>query len=1389
MLATASAAAPFWLTRPARLIWRGARWLLGLLAIVWLLLLTAWLLLHWAILPHIDEWRPTLEREASQSLGVPVRLGQISVRSGGWIPALELREVRLLDRQGREALRLPRVAAALSVRSLLALELRFDQLLIDGPQLEIRRDAQGRLFVAGLSVDTAEERPEAGGRAEEWADWFFSQHEFVVLNGRVRWIDERRQAPPLELSDLNLVLRNGLRAHALRLDATPPPAWGQRFGLRGRFTQKLLKRPGDLAHWSGQLYADLPRADLRELRRHLDLPFELSEGDGALRSWIDIKEGGLVGATVDMGLRAVRLRVSPKADPLQLEQIEGRLQLQREPQKLSLRASQLGFVGAGPEGKGIVWPRSDWGVQLRMAAPPKGAKPASGLDAELAPLVGGELNAQRLDFALMAQIAERLPVGEVPRALLARLAPQGVLSELNARWDGPLEAPKNYRLKARLDGLRLSAAPAAAPYAIGRPGVVGASVLLEASERGGQAVIGIADGSLELPGLFEEPLLPLQRLSATLDWKIEPHKDQQPPQLEFRLGALKLVTADLQGEFDGVWRSGEGTAASGRGARFPGQLELNGRIERIDATRVQRYLPLQVGETARHYVKEAIRGGTARDVTFKLRGDLADFPFDAAPGRGQFRIATQARDIELAYVPPAPGQPLAWPVLEHIDAELIFERGSMTIRDGRARTLGYELTGIEGGIKDLIHKPVLLIDGAGRGPLAELLRFVRASPVDEWTGHAMGQATSTGQANLKLNLQLPLADIAQAGVKGSVQLLGNDLRIRPDVPLLANARAKVDFDRKGVTVSAGQARVLGGDATFEGGTQRDGSLRFTGQGVASAEGLRRAGELGFVPRLAQAASGQAAYRLQLGFNNGQTEFAVTSNLQGMAMDLPAPLRKEAEAALPLRVQTTALAPGRDELRVELGTTLLAQYQRDVAGDSTRVLRGALAVQDALPALPASGVLAQARLGNVNLDAWAATAQRLAGGAAAPTSGSPAGPANGPASGPGSGGDLLDGGYMPGQIGLRAQSLQLNGRPITKLVAGITRAGGAGWRFSVDAEQLSGFVELRTNRAGQLDNVYARLARLSLPKQEVESVSRLLDTGLDQAPSSVPALDIVVDDFELRGKRLGHLEVLARAGPTRDWRLDKLQLRHPDAVLNASGQWLNEPGSAQRRSLMDWKLEVADAGNLLEKLGQGRVLRGGKGQLSGQIGWLGSPMSPDYSTMSGELSVALDRGQFLHAEPGVGRLLGVLSLQSLPRRFLLDFRDVFAEGFAFDGVDGDVTIARGVASSKNLRMRGVQAAVLMEGSTDLASETQNLRVLIVPEISAGGAALAYAAVNPVIGLGTFLAQLLLSRPMEAANTREFHITGSWEDPKVERVDHKAALEAAKASADAASAAKE
>ena len=1323
----------------------------GLLFGAWSVLLLAWLTLHWGILPRIEQWRPQIEARATQALGVPVSIGAIRVHSSGWVPALEMSDVVLHDSQHREALRLPKVSAALSAHSLLAFELRLEQLHIDGAALELRRDHAGRVYVAGIEI-----APSGAAADSAAGDWIFSQREIVIRNGRLRWVDEQRDAPALELESVDLVMRNGLRRHDIRLDATPPAAWGERFSLQGRFTQSLLDASGDWRRWNGTLHAALPRADVAELRRHVALPFEVMQGEGAVRAWFEVRRGQPQGATVDLALRAVNLRLAPDALPLAIERLEGRVSVERTDGTLKLAADGLAFATTD----GVVWPRSNLALGLR--APPGGAPADAGW-------AGGEFAADRVELDVMAQVAARVPIGAPLAKLLAELAPSGRVSGLSARWDGAIDAPSRYQAKGSIAGLSVAAAPSPDPDGIGRPGWRNASIDFDASEAGGKARLVLDKGVLVLPGVFEQPAIGFDQFSTQLTWRVRAAAAAgAPPALEVSLAGTRFANADAQGELSlARWQTGVGAGGSehGRGARLPGRLDLAGTLSRGRAAAVARYLPLGVGEAARLYVHRAVLDGRVAQASFKVKGDLWDFPFAAATDKAasagsEFRISARAEDVSLAYVPSEPDWVSPWPAFSRVSGDLIFDRSAMEIRNATARTFGVELNRVAGTIRDLAH-PILRIEGQGRGPLNDLLRYVNATPVGGWIGQALRDATATGNADLNLKLEIPIDEVQRTTVQGRVTLAGNDLRLGPAAPVLAGTKARLDFSQRGFSIGGGSARVLGGDATFEGGTQPDGSLRVTAQGVASADTMRRTPELGAASRLAGYMSGQMAYRLAVGTVRGQTEFTLTSPLTGLAIDLPAPFKKAAEASWPLRVESRVApsAPGdapRDTLRVEIGSLAQAQFQRDLSRGTPQVLRGAVAVLDTLPSIPDRGVHAVLNLPATDADAWQTIADRLQ----APTR-------------PEATATTYDG-YLPRTVALRAQAISSGGRKLTGLVAGISQdATDATWRGSVDADQLGGYVEYRAGRgSANPGRVHARLARLALPPADADSVESLLV----QTPGSVPALDIVIDDFELRGKKFGRVEIEAvnRAADAggREWRLNHFAVTNADAVLTGAGQW--QPGAAgtgRQRMVMDFKLDLADSGAVLDRLGFGGTLRGGKGRMSGQLSWAGSPLSLHAPSMGGRINLALDAGQFLKAGPGAARLLSVLNLQALPRRLLLDFRDVFQEGFAFDNVTGDVTIDAGVASTNNLRMRGVQAVVLMEGHADIASETQELRVLVVPEINAGTASLAYAVINPAVGLGSFLAQMFLRRPLMAAGTREFTVQGSWADPKVERVERR------------------
>jgi uncharacterized protein (TIGR02099 family) len=1373
--------------------------ILGLAALC--LLVLAWLTLQWGILPHIEDWRPAIERHASKAVGVPVRIGHIAVRSSGWVPALELRDVVLLDPAGPEALRLPRVSAALSPRSLLVLEPRLSQLYIEDAHLVVRRDAQGGIHIAGIDVAAA--GPSTTAVDETPAlDWFFSQQEFVLRHGQVRWVDEQRQAPALELSDVDIVVRNGLRAHAVRLDATPPAAWGERFSLRASAQQPLFANAGDWRRWTGTFYADLPRGDVAQLKAYVDLPFELDGGQGALRLWLDFQTNGWRGATADVRLQDVGMRLRPGLEPLAIARASGRLTAERTSAGVSFGAERFGFETAD----GVVWPQGNlrmawyqrqtllkpaqamprhgrWGSASEVARSSSGT-PTVMWDTDY-PVTGGRITADTLDLTLMRRLAGSLPLPDAAQRWLADFQPAGVVKGLALRWDGPVETPAHYRATAAVDGFSMAAGAVPEGATLGRPGWRNASLRFDANEAGGTARLGLDDGAIELPGVFDEPVIAFDRFAASVSWTIaKPRDPSQPAALSLALHDVRFSNADAEGALQLDWRTGPTTApaaasgvAFGHAQRFPGQMDLKGELARGRASQVARYLPRSIPEGTRTYLRDAFPTGDLDNVRFSVRGDLADFPY--VKREGEFRIAGHVSNATMNYVPgPAAAdgsaRPGPWPAFTQVAGDIVLEHGGLEILAAEARVGEVALHDVHGGFRSLYDQQTLALQGRAAGPMTDFLRYVAQSPVGGWLGNGLASTTATGNGELSLALSIPLAHVDQATVNGSLLLPGNDVRLLPEVPVLANARARVDFTQRGVTVSGGAARALGGELVFDGGSQADGALRFTAQGSATADGLRRAIDDPALARLAGRMSGQTSYRLQIGILKGQTEFALASPMTGLGLALPAPLDKPADASWPLKVSTAVSfdvqGRPRDTLHVEFGNpaspVLQAEVLRDLSGPVSRPIRAAYSVGAPLPAPQADGV-AVVHGGSINADAWWA----LWRGLRPDTAGSSAGPGTG-----GGGGASADA-WLPATISLKAQDLLLGGHHLTAVdmqLAQTVADTTEGWRLSVASDQTHGIIEYRPDTAAHGAQVFARLDRLALDSRE-SSASDSGASGSSQPGAkqqgSVPALDIVVDDFELDAKKLGKLEVAAtsQAGG-RDWRLTRLALTTPEARFTGTGQW---SGAPLRHAAVDFKLELSDSGAFLERLGLGKVLKGGKGALSGSVTWTGSPLELDYPSLAGKLQVALDQGQFLKANAGAARLLGVLSLQSLPRRFTLDFRDLFQEGFAFDNVTGDVQIDKGVASTNNLRMRGVSAVVLMEGSADLQAETQDLRVVVVPEINAGAASLAYAAINPVIGLGTFLAQLFLRNPLMQASTKEFHIAGSWADPKVEEVPHKVA----------------
>jgi uncharacterized protein (TIGR02099 family) len=1283
------------------------------LAAAWLAFAVLVLSLRYLVLPHIQDYRQDVATLLSDSLGLKVEIAGISASWQGLQPDLGLTGMQIYDRQGRPALAFESVEAVLSWSSLMHANLVLARLEIAAPTLSVRRELDGRLYIAGIALN-----PET--QDTKVSDWLLAQHRIIIRDARISWNDAQRGAPTLDLSHVNLLLENAGRRHSFGFTAEPPASMAARLDVRGDLRGRNVAR---LSEWYGQIYAATEFADLAVWRQWLDYPLQLPQGSGALRLWLGVGQGRLVSASADIALRDVRLSLANDLPELNLVRLAGHLSLAGHAgQALSEAGFQAVAKGLSLETKeGLRLSPTDFA--LRITPPTKSLireKPAQ-----------GELSANVLDLDTLRGLAAYLPLDAAARKRLADYAPHGRLADLKLTWQGPRDAAVAYSLSGRFERLGLAAME-------GVPGFEGFSGSIEGNDKAGTVLLDSREAALDLPSVFPERRLALDHIKAKLGWKT----DGKEVQLDLK--NLSFQNKDADGFASGTYRHRPGEKST---------IDLSAQLTRGDGKAVWRYMPLAVNKDTHDWLRQGILSGESRETKLRLKGDLKDFPFLDGKS-GIFQVTVKFSGGFLHYAPD-------WPDIQDISGDLLFEGKRMLIHGDKGRLYGVSLSKVVAEVPDLMGgNEIMHITGNAAGPTKDFLRFINDSPVADRIEHFTEGMGAEGSGNLQLSLNLPLRHIQDSTVHGDYQFVNNRLLPDPDLPPLTEINGRLQFTGDGVTVKNATGHIMGGPLSLSATTRSDGAVALTAQGSLSVASLRRSLDIPLLENL----SGTTNWRGNIAIRHRNADLVLDTSLVGVASSLPEPFNKSATEAMPLhleRLQVPATAQDevkRDTLRASLGRVLALQLQRRKDGGKTVVESGTVALQSStrgakvVPTLPPSarnGVVVVANLDKVNLDFWRGAL--------------PSGNGNGKAKAKANGKGADDSGFPLSSLDLKTSELMAFGRSFPDLELHALALDGS-WQVKLASRDVAGDLSWNSRGKGRLQ---ARLRQLTLGDAK-EGAMQAAEEPLRQ----LPALDVQVDNFRLRGMDLGKLELDAvnRGGL---WQMRRIALTTPEAKLTGSGEWrIPSPTDTALRAAgtdtqLTFKLETGNIGKLLERLGYPGTVKNGSAKLEGDLAWSGPPTSVDYPSLQGKLNLNASRGQFAKLNPGVGRLLGILSLQSLPRRISLDFHDIFSQGFAFDSIVGDVQVAHGIFASQNLRIQGPAADILMSGDADVTAETQNLLVKVRPSV---GESLSVGTmlINPAIGVAAYVAQKLLKDPLGKILEFDYRVTGGWNEPKVEKV---------------------
>jgi uncharacterized protein (TIGR02099 family) len=1227
--------------------------------------------IRYYVLPDIDRYRPWIESGVSRATGQTVTIAHASGTWSGYRPSLKLDGIVVYDRENRPALELGHVEATLALRSALVGEVRLHALVIDQPDLTVRRDPAGVLTVAGFAVETGDSR-------SGFSDWLLKQEEIQIRGASLTWIDEKRGAPPLRLDQVDFDLVNEGREHRFGLRFSPPADVGSSVAVRGDFRRGAA---AGLAAWRGSLYAKTDFVAVSAGKTWIDLPIDVDGGVADMEAWADVAAGSLSRITVDMRVAGLRATLGEGLVPLDIAGLQGRLAFTRGAGGFEVAGKRLSLVLAN----GTALGPTDW---MFRRQPSSGRQPA-----------GYQVQADRLDLGALAAIAGSLPLDAEWRVRLAQAQPRGRVDDLRLAWDNESVKTGRVDLQATLRNVAVAASGTL-------PGISGLSGRIASDRDGGKAEVDASGLVLALPAAFERPLA-FDLFKAQVEW------NRTAGPLSVRIVRAVFANAEMSGMVAGTYLLG---------SDGPGAIDVTAQLARIEAAAVVHYVPLLVGTNTRQWLASAFEAGSARDVKCRVQGNLADFPFDKPGKSGVFDITSNLENIKLRFAP-------GWPTVDDANGTL-HVRGARMDVDAVGRIMGVALGRTTAVIPELSpHDPMLEIKGGGEGRTQDFLDFIEASPVSRMIGGFTRGMKAQGNGRLALELRIPLDRGRDTSVAGTYQFVDNRVTGGESIPDMANLNGALAFTENGAKLTNATASIFDGPTRFSVVTEAGGAVTVNAAGRANLGRLQRAlgnAWLGY-------AEGETDWKGRAVVRKGTSELSLESELSGVALKLPPPLAKAPAEAVPLRVLRRT-RPGEEIVQFALGQRLSAVLALDPAAKKTSVERGAIDFgPDAkLPERP--GIVVTGAFDLVDVDAWLDLhdSARARG--------------NDPAEGI----DVVT-------LDLKAKQVEAFGRTLHDVALRVNRKSDL-WDGHVTSREVEGDIDWVPGGKGKL---VARLARLNIPDPDAPSI---LEGGEPVAGRDLPAFDVTADSFQFGGLDFGALVLKATPnGPT--WQVERLDLRNPDFEFAATGAWQSVRGTP--RTNLSASLKVNDAGAFFRRIKRPEGVAGGKSTLAGNVDWVGLPYRLDYPTLNGDLKLDVEKGRFLKLEPGIGRLLGVVSLQSLPRRVSLDFKDVFSEGFAFDSISGTFTIRNGVVHTGDMRMIGAAARVSMKGDVDTVRETQALDVRVVPSIS-DSVAVGTALVNPAVGLATFLVGKALKDPLDQFIAFEYKITGNWADPVVAKV---------------------
>lgn len=1305
---------------------RAIRRQFGLLPVVSVVLLAAYVSAGRQFMPAISGYSGFVENQILEITGLPVQVESLQGGFSGFNPVIEVYGLSMqvaadpdIPESIERALDFDRGTVVVDMgRSIWQRRWVLREFVVERLELDLEQTSDGGWLLGDIAMQGGGIDPDTLYQA------FLTITQLdlrdVVVNMRTRFGEQ------LRFIDGVATIQNRGGNHFLHVDITPE-------GQSRQLALSLEVRGGDLSAIDGSFHLALPAANYSGLlggQSIADVNVEELIGGGDI--WVDFENGDVRRIVATTEIDTVTLS-SAQDNPTTLDSLTGAFEVRREEGGEHYSVSGLSF---GHEGAS--WPRTNLYLSHRP-------------DQSLS------VRADRFDVAMAVSLAANLDLlPELAGSLLEQSEPAGVLQ--NFEFQAPLRENSG-----ELASLRANVAGGAvasvrnSPAMSGLTGYLEVSADLDGRRASGRIEVDSTEFTINIPRVYTSTWA-YDEMNGSLEFELDYNEGQK----------LRLASSVLTGRLGETETRLQLTSALDQqpdGAR-ENELELLIGVLNMDAAEKTPFLP--DGPGVRDNLREGMEFLERAIIDGRFSNSAAIFRGQTVQGSDRvaktFQSFHQWRDGSMRFDP-------EWPVLESERSLVLSDDENIDIFMENSSSLGLRSTVMAGTIRGSEPETSLLVvSGAGRSSSADGLAYLQAVPAAEDLRRAMADWRMQGSLQGEFELEVPLGvPEAETDIRMHIEFSDNDLWISQYELDLTEVNGELLFDtRTGIETGEFEARMFGGETGIEVSSRGEPGevdrIVVVSRGRADRRALMqwpRQSEL--VKGLLDNARGSFLYSAELHLDQidaGAASLRVSSDLAGLFLTLPEPFAKQAGEPLPLNLQVDR-AGGVQSISGSAGSRL--RFNLESADSTIRQGRVRFGGGRSDTVEPAGGLVVDGRLDRMLLEQWAALLGDM-------QSAAPEG--------------LHE---VFAFMDIDAGELDVYGQTLEDVHLRIDPVS-MGWLASVGGESVEGTIQVPLNVDDylqvQLD--YLRFKGPEEPEPEPDATAQAeaaeepepprVDLLADVDPRELPRMHFAVDEISIGETSWGGwnftLEPDARGAEFTDLSFDFRGLRLiPPAVEEAAEEAGQLPAPRLRWDFdgRNHATELAglmladDMAAVLLNSGFAASLESQSAQFAADLRWPGSPAFLQGSQLSGNVDLLVENGRFLETNAGGGalKLISIINFDAIMRRLRLS-DDLLRRGLAFDEITGRLNMERGLAHIENeLVISGPSSLYQITGDVDLRDETIAGEMYVTLPVSDNIPWIGLITGNLPLAVGAFLLDRIFGDQVDSLTSAVYTLEGPWE----------------------------